>query len=69
MLRCEYEAREKNIQYKDIANACGVSKSLISRTLRGNAKPYPKLRDGIAHALDWPIDQAAALFEEIEVAE
>ena len=65
MLRVEYEARTKNVQYADIAEACGVSKSLVSRVIRGNAKPYPKLRDGIARALDWPTDRAAELFEEI----
>ena len=67
MLRVEYEARTRGIPFTYIASACGVSKSLVSRVVRGNEKPYPKLRDGIAVALDWPLDQAATLFEEIEI--
>ena len=65
MLRAEYEARTKNMQYADIAEACGVSKSLVSRVMRGNEKPYPKLRDGIARALKWE-GYPAELFEEIK---
>ena len=66
MIRAEYEAREQGKTVTDIAIECGVSTSLVSRTIRGKAKPYPKLRDGIAKALEWD-GNPAELFEEIEV--
>ena len=65
MLRVEYEARTRGFQFADIADACNVSKSLISRVVRGREKPYPKLRNGIAAALGWPTERAGELFEEI----
>lgn len=65
LLRVEFEARKQGKSQTEIAKLCRVTSSLVSRVVRGNEKPYPKLRDGIATALDWPIDRAAELFEEI----
>ena len=67
MLRVEFEARRQGKSQTEIAKLCGVTSSLVSRVIRGNEKPYPKLRNGIAAALDWPTDRAAELFEEVEV--
>jgi len=65
MLLAEYIARTSGIKYVDIAKSCGVHKTLIGRVIRGKERAYPKLQRGIAFALDWPIDRAAELFEEI----
>ena len=65
MLKVEYEARRQGKKQTEIGQACGVTVSLVSRVMRGKEEPYPKLRDGIARALDWPIERADELFEEI----
>lgn len=61
----EFLMRERGITQADMAKRCEVTASLISRVVKGNERAYPKLRNGIAAALDLPVDRAAELFEEI----
>lgn len=67
MKRLEYEMRERKVSQTALAEASGVNRVIISKILCGREQAWPKWRDAIAAALDWPLDRAAELFEEIEV--
>ena len=67
MKRVEQVMKERGIKQTALADESGISRPLINRVLRGKEKAWPKWRDAMATALDWPLDRADELFEEIEV--
>ena len=67
MKRIEYEMRERGITQTALADMAGVNRVTVNKILHGREKPWPKWRDAMAAALDWPLDRAAELFAEIEV--
>ena len=68
MLKAEYLMHESGKTQTDISIETGIGRVSINRVLRGELKPYPKYRKAFAKALNWPIERAAELFEEIEVS-
>ena len=67
MKRIEFEMRKREMTQTALSAASGVSRVTINKIMRGREKPWPKWRDAIAKALDWPLERADELFEEIEV--
>ena len=67
MKRIEFEMRERNMTQTALAEASGINRVTINKIMRGHETPWPKWRDAMAKALDWPLERAAELFEEIEV--
>lgn len=67
MKRIEYEMRERHITQTALADASGISRVTLNKILLGYERPWPKWRDALATALDWPLEHATELFEEIEV--
>lgn len=68
MLRLEYELRKREMTQTALSDASGVNRVKINRILRGHEKAWPKWRDAISRALDWPLDKADQLFEEVQVS-
>lgn len=67
MKRIEFELSKRGMTQTTLADASGVNRVTINKILRGRETPWPKWRDAIARALDWPLDKADELFQEIEV--
>lgn len=67
MKRLEYLLREQGITQAEIAEKAGIHRMTVNKIIHGREKPWPKWRDAIATALDWPLDRAEELFQEIEV--
>lgn len=67
MIRLEYEMRERGKSQAALAEETGINRVIINKIIRGHEKPWPKWRDALAQALGWPLENAADLFEEIEV--
>ena len=68
MKQIEVEMRERGITQTALADMAGINRVTVNRILRGKEQPWPKWRDAMAKALDWPLNRAAELFEEIEVS-
>lgn len=67
MKRIEYEMRERGITQTTLASDTSINRVTVNKIIRGYEKPWPKWRNAIAKALDWPTDRAAELFEDVEV--
>lgn len=44
-----------------------MNRVTVNKVLRGRERAWPKWRDAMAEALDWPVERATDLFEEVEV--
>jgi len=53
-VRIKTELLKSGIKQMDLAQALGVSESLVSRVVNGHIKSSPDLRKGIADMLDVP---------------
>ena len=71
MLRIEREYFPKNpLLIRDVAEKASIAPETLSRIIGGKQSPgygEGQSAERIAAALDWPIDRAAELFEEVEV--
>ena len=65
MRRLEAELRARGISQSELARMTGINRVSINRMLHGKEVPWPKWRVAIADAIDWPVDRAAELFEEM----
>lgn len=66
-MRIEYEMKERGITQAALASRAGMNRVTVNKILRGRERAWPKWRDAMAEVLDWPVDRAAELFEEVEV--
>lgn len=64
MLRAQWEAIQLGLSQSDLARSCGVKPPTINSIFRERSKPYPKIKAGIASALDWD-DDPDLLFEPV----
>lgn len=60
---------ERGISQTKLADASGVNRVTVNRILHGKEQAWPKWRDAMAAALDWPLDRASELFAEVEEGE
>ncbi len=67
MILLEYELRERRLSHVDLERQSGVNRVIISKIINGHEKAWPKWRNAIAVALNWPLDEADQLFKTIQV--
>ena len=67
MKRIEYELRERGITQTALADKAGINRVTVNRILCGRETAWPKWRNALAAALDWPEERADELFMEVEV--
>lgn len=65
MLRIQYELDVAGMTQEQLGEIIGCHRVVIGRYVRGQEKPRKERAEQIAAALNWPIDNAAKLFEEI----
>jgi len=66
MLRLTAERKARGLSMSAFARSAEMHISSISAIETQMAKPWPGQIRKIAGALDWPLDRADELFEEIE---
>ena len=65
MIRLENEMGRLGVSQTELAEMTGINRVSINRMLRGKEAPWPKWRDSIAKAINWPADSVDELFEEV----
>ena len=65
MKAIEVLMKERGITKTALAKASGINRVCVSRVINGHERPWPKWRAAMATALDWPLDKADELFEDV----
>lgn len=65
MLRLKAERLKRDIPQHKLAALANIHPATLSRIETGRVYPYPGWRLRLAEALNWPVDRADELFEEV----
>lgn len=65
MLRLKFERLERKLSQQKLGAMANIHPSILSHLENGKIYPFRGWKERLAKALDWPIERADELFEEV----